>query len=127
MIAMLRFAARFFTMAAPAEEAVQDTWIDLIAGVARFEGRSPAKELDLRDHCQQGAPKPDGRPHVALLEPRILSRAVGRTRTVHSGGLLEQSPPLWSDITPERIVVGHVVLVYAQPLSRHDRRPNGRS
>lgn len=37
---MLRFARRFVSTQATAEEVVQDTWLAVVQGIARFEGRS---------------------------------------------------------------------------------------
>jgi RNA polymerase sigma-70 factor (ECF subfamily) len=41
--AMLRFASSFVPSAAIAEEVVQDTWLGLLRGIGKFEGRSSLK------------------------------------------------------------------------------------
>ena len=45
--ALLRVARMYVPSAAVAEEVVQETWIGVLKGIDRFEGRSVPGDLDL--------------------------------------------------------------------------------
>ncbi len=95
---LLRFAESFVASRAVAEEVVQDTWLGVVRGVQRFEGRSSVKTWLFR-----------------ILTNRARSAGARETRTVALGddaleGRFDRSggwnppPEPWSDSVDARVV-----------------------
>ena len=66
--ALLRVAMTHVGTRAVAEEVVQETWLGVINGIDRFEGRSLVEDLDLPDpHEHRQHPRPARAPYGAVL------------------------------------------------------------
>jgi len=114
---MLAFARTFLRDANAAEEAVQDTWIAVMVGVAKFEGRSSLKSWIFA---------------IIANKARTKARREGRMMPFSSFGTADEpavdperftpegswdSPPgLWSDISAERIVAGRELLAHVRAI-----------
>jgi len=100
---LIRFAESMVPSRAVAEEVVQDTWIGVVKGVDRFEGRSTVKTWLFR---------------ILANRARTTSAREGRTVPVGDDRELESrfdaaghwnEPPLpWSDGVDDRIVAGEL-------------------
>ena len=107
---MIRVALTFVRTEAVAEEVVQDTWIAVMRGVGRFEGRSSLKTWMFRILANQARAKserehrtvpmsalgdePDAGPSVA---PERFAGPAGR-------GVWAQPPERWSDLPEARLL-----------------------
>ena len=110
---MLAFARTFLRDPAAAEEAVQDTWLALISGIARFEERSSLKSwtFAVLANIARAKAKRNGR-SVSFSDMGYNDPAVDPDRFSGDGSWL--SPPgRWSEINPERIVGGKQLLAHA--------------
>ena len=107
---MLLLARTFVSTDASAEEVVQDTWLAVIRGIDRFEGRSSlrtwvyrilvntAKKRGVRESRtvpwsslpRRGGPRPDGRPGAVPRTPTTSTPAAGG-RSRRSGSSAEGS------------------------------------
>jgi RNA polymerase sigma-70 factor (ECF subfamily) len=98
---LLRFAGTFVSSRAVAEEVVQDTWLGVVRGIERFEGRSSVKTWLFR-----------------ILANRARSTGVREARTVSLGdddplegrfddaGVWSEPPEPWADAVDERLLAG---------------------
>jgi len=115
---LLRLAATFVPSRAVAEEVVQDTWLGVVRGIERFEGRSSlktwlfrivvnrARTAGVRERRETPTDRADSLPSA---EP-----AVPPERFNSAGGW--SSPPTpWSDDAEDRIVARET----ARKVSRH--------
>jgi RNA polymerase sigma-70 factor (ECF subfamily) len=98
---LLRFAETMVPSRAVAEEVVQDTWLGVVRGVHRFEGRSSLKTWLFRILANRAR-------SAAVREPRAvpLDEARGdvdRDRFDRSGEWAEP-PSSWSDAADDRLV-----------------------
>jgi RNA polymerase sigma-70 factor (ECF subfamily) len=110
---MLAFARTFLRDPSAAEEAVQDTWLALIAGIAKFEERSSLKSwtFAVLANIARTKAKRNGR-SVSFTDMGYNDPAVDPDRFLGDGSWL--SPPgRWSEINPERIVGGKQLLAHA--------------
>ncbi len=98
-LSMVRVACSFVPTRAVAEEVVQDTWLGVVKGLSRFEGRSSLKTWIFRILVNRarttGAREPR---HVALdtgdgLDPDRFT----------SHGVWREPPEVWSDEIEERL------------------------
>ena len=114
---MLGFARTFLRDVNAAEEAVQDTWVAVMAGVAKFEGRSSLKSWIFAIIANKARTK-------ARREGRMMpfssfgssdEPAVDPERFTPEGSW-DSPPGLWSDISPERIVAGRELLVHVRAI-----------
>ena len=100
---LLRFAQSLVGSRAVAEEVVQDTWLGVVRGVERFEGRSSFKTwlfriLVNRARSAEGREQRAGRPDA--------TEDIGE-RFDESGAWA--TPPVpWADRVDDRIVAGHL-------------------
>lgn len=100
---LLRLAESTVGSRAVAEEAVQDTWLAVVRGVDRFEGRSTLKTWLF---------------HILLNRARTAGGREVRAGAVHDeldgGGWFDASgrwldpPEPWADHVDDRIVAGHL-------------------
>ncbi|MCZ4347009.1 sigma-70 family RNA polymerase sigma factor [Devosia sp. J2-20] len=110
---MLAFARSFLRDRAAAEEAVQDTWLALIAGISEFEGRSTLKtwSFSVLANIARSKARREGRT-VSFTDMGYNDPGVDADRFSGDGTWL--SPPgQWSEIDPERIVGGRQTLEHA--------------
>jgi len=124
---LVRFAASIIGSHAQAEEVVQDAWMAVHAGVARFEGRSSLVTWIF-----------------SIVVNRARTRVSREGRLVGLGALLEgatpgergvplsefkpdghwvEAPRLWDELNPERIVGGRQLWDHVQAVI--DRLPSG--
>lgn len=107
---LIRFAVTITRNTASAEEIVQDTWVSVLRGIDRFEGRSSLKSWIFtilinraRTRLRQDArliPFDDAGP-----ENDLHAAFDGR-------GKWTQMPALWDEVTAERVVEGRSVLAH---------------
>jgi RNA polymerase sigma-70 factor (ECF subfamily) len=113
--AMIRVAARYVPSPAIAEEVVQETWMGVIRGLGRFEGRSSVKTWLFRIVENQartrGAREPRATPFSALAsdgeggEPAVdPARFVGRGDPF--AGYWATPPARFSDLPEQRLLSG---------------------
>jgi RNA polymerase sigma-70 factor (ECF subfamily) len=100
---LLRFAQSLVGSRAVAEEVVQDTWLAVVRGVERFEGRSSFKTwlfriLVNRARSAEGREQRAGRPDV-------LDDVAGR---FDADGAWATPPVPWADRAEDRIVAQHL-------------------
>jgi RNA polymerase sigma-70 factor (ECF subfamily) len=98
---LLRFAETMVPSRAVAEEVVQDTWLGVVRGVHRFEGRSSLKTWLFHILANRAR-------SAAVREPRALPLDDARgdvdgDRFDRSGGWAEP-PSSWSDAADDRLV-----------------------
>jgi RNA polymerase sigma factor (sigma-70 family) len=124
---LVRFAATIIGSHAQAEEVVQDAWLAVYAGVGRFEGRSSLVTWIF-----------------SIVMNRARTRVSREGRLVGLGSLMEgtpsgergvplsefkpdghwaQSPKLWDELNPERVVGGKQLWDHVQTVV--DRLPAG--
>jgi len=124
---LVRFAASIIGSHAQAEEVVQDAWLAVYAGVDRFEGRSSLVTWIF-----------------SIVTNRARTRITREGRLVGLGALMEgaapgtrgvplsdfkpdghwaETPKLWDELSPERIVGGRQLWDHVQTVI--DRLPAG--
>jgi RNA polymerase sigma-70 factor (ECF subfamily) len=124
---LVRVAASIIGSRAQAEEVVQDAWLAVFAGIARFEGRSSlstwvfsivlnrARTRASREGRLVGLP--------ALMDgSRSGERAVPVSAFKPDGHWIEP-PRLWDEISPERIIGGRQLWDHVQDVI--ERLPAG--
>ncbi len=114
---MVSFAHSFIRDRTAAEEAVQDTWIAVMAGISSFEGRSSLKSWIFAIVANKARTK-------AKRESRMVpfasfgsasEPALDADRFTPEGSW-DSPPGLWSDITPERVVAGRELLSHVRAI-----------
>lgn len=108
---LLRVALTYVSNPAAAEEVVQETWMGVLEGIHRFEGRSSfktwlfkiltnqAKTRGEREGRYVPFPSVGGDAGAAHDEP-----AVDPSRFDHTGRWIT-APTSWDDVTPERLLL----------------------
>jgi RNA polymerase sigma-70 factor (ECF subfamily) len=96
---LLRFAQSLVGSRAVAEEVVQDTWLAVVRGVERFEGRSSFKTWLFRILVNR-ARSAEGREQRAG-RPEVLDDVAGR---FDADGAWATPPVPWADRAEDRIV-----------------------
>ncbi|TAL10072.1 MAG: sigma-70 family RNA polymerase sigma factor [Nitrospirae bacterium] len=109
---LLRLAMAFVASRAIAEEVVQETWIGVLEGLARFEGRSSLKTWIFRILTNQaktrGVRESRTVPFSPLGNDDADKPSVDPTRFLTSGYFVDHwaSPPTpWDEATPERLLL----------------------
>jgi RNA polymerase sigma-70 factor (ECF subfamily) len=106
--ALLRFARVFVRDEAAAEEVVQDTWMAVLEGLDRFEGRASFKTWLHRIVANKAKTRAvrEGRsvPLSALAETERDEHAVDPER-FDASGHWRDPPARWTDETPERLAL----------------------
>ncbi|HLF41762.1 MAG TPA: sigma-70 family RNA polymerase sigma factor [Acidimicrobiia bacterium] len=99
---LLRLASTFVPNRAVAEEVVQDTWLGVVRGIDRFEGRSSLRTWLFRILVNRartaGSRERRSTPVDLTAEPAVPSERFG------SGGQWRDPPAPWSDDAEDRIV-----------------------
>ena len=103
---------------AQAEEVVQDAWLAVFSGIGRFEGRSSLASW-LFTIVLNRARTRIGREGRMVALPAILDGAQGGERAVDPGRFLAdghwaESPRLWEELDPERVVGGRQLWEHVQ-------------
>jgi RNA polymerase sigma-70 factor (ECF subfamily) len=112
--AMVRFASGYVPSTAVAEEVVQETWIAVIRGIDRFEGRSSLRTWIFRILANQartrGARERRTVPVSALVaelaDAEQPSVPIERFAGPPGRGMWAQPPARWSDQPEERLLIG---------------------
>jgi RNA polymerase sigma-70 factor (ECF subfamily) len=94
---LLRFAESLVASRAIAEEVVQDTWLGVVRGVQRFEGRSSVKTWLFRILTNRARSAGSREPRTAALDDALEGRFD------RSGGW-NPPPEPWSDSVDARVV-----------------------
>jgi RNA polymerase sigma-70 factor, ECF subfamily len=96
---LLRFAESLVPSRAVAEEVVQDTWLGVVRGIDRFEGRSSVKTWLFRILINRARTAGAREPRNAVLDPDdVLEGRFG------ASGAWEQPPEPWADAVDARLV-----------------------
>lgn len=82
-----RLALAFVSSDAVAEEVVQETWLAVLTGIARFEGRSSVKTWIFK-----------------ILANRAKTRAIREKRTINFSELEDPSEPDHAAVDPQRFL-----------------------
>lgn len=117
---LLRVASAFVPSRAVAEEVVQDTWLGVVKGIERFEGRSSLKTWLFRIVVNRarstGVRERRETPTDSIHEPAVPPERFG------PHGEWSSPPVPWTDDAEDRIVARDT----ARKVSRHlDRLPAG--
>lgn len=101
-VGLIRFAQNFVSTAASAEELVQETWISVLDGIDRFEGRSRLKTWIYGILANQARRR-------AVREERMTPLSALAVESVENDDLVDRfgsdgrwlNPPSGQDLTPE--------------------------
>lgn len=106
--AMVRMCAGLVRNHATAEELVQETWIAVLKNIGRFEGRSSLAGwiYTILINKARSRLKRDGR-NVSFDES---GEDNGLQAAFDGRGHWKNTPELWNELTPERVVEGRSVL-----------------
>jgi len=123
--AMVRFASGFVPSTAVAEEVVQDTWIAVIRGLGRFEGRSTLRTWIFRILANQARTRgvrerrtvPASSLTDELAEAEQPSVSIERFAGPPGRGMWAQPPARWSDQPEERLLVGATFERFAETVT----------
>jgi RNA polymerase sigma-70 factor, ECF subfamily len=100
---LLRFAESLVPSRAVAEEVVQDTWLGVVRGIHRFEGRSSVKTWLFRILVYRARTAGAHEPRPAQLEPDdVLEGRFGPS------GAWDQPPEPWADAIDSRITADKI-------------------
>ena len=119
---LMRLARTFVSSEAVAEEVVQDTWVAVIEGIHRFEGRSSLKTWVYRILSNQAKTRGARENKYVPLnnygqahddqEERMNSREFHKTNL--NGGAWMMAPISWDDYSPERLFLSKEVQQYLE-------------
>ncbi len=98
--AMLRLAATFVHSHAVAEEVVQETWVGVLRGIERFEGRSSLKTWLLAILCNRA--RSAGTREARSVADDDIVATVDASR-FDAAGAWSQPPVPWTEEVEERI------------------------
>jgi RNA polymerase sigma-70 factor (ECF subfamily) len=98
--AMVRLAATYVPNRAVAEEVVQDTWLGVVRGVERFEGRSSLRTWLLRILVNRA--RTAGARERRLVPVGTGEPAVDPSR-FDEGGVWSEPPAPWADAVDDRL------------------------
>jgi RNA polymerase sigma-70 factor (ECF subfamily) len=96
---MIRVASAFVPSRAVAEEVVQDTWIGVIKGIGRFEGRSSLKTWIFRILVNRARTTGAREPRSVELD---TGDGLGSDRYT-AGGAWREPPAPWTDDVDDRL------------------------
>jgi len=104
---MVRLAQTFVSSRAVAEEVTQDTWLAVLKGIGRFEGRSSLKTWIFRILSNRAR-------STGVLEQRttpvdVSDEAAVDRRRFDAGGAWSDPPAHWSDEVVDRFSSGPLV------------------
>ncbi len=111
---LLRLASTFVPSRAVAEEVVQDTWVGVIRGIERFEGRSSLKTWLFRIVVNR-ARTAGVRERREISTDRADSEPAVPPERFNAAGGWSSPPSPWTDDAEERIVARDM----AKKVSRH--------
>ncbi len=107
--AMVRVAGAIVGSTASGEEIAQETWLAVIGGLSKFEGKASFKNwvFAILSNKARTRAKRDGRNVALVLEPTEGDSAQATLNArFNPDGTWSDHPDLWEEITPERILAG---------------------
>jgi len=107
---LLRVAGSFVSSAAVAEEVVQDTWLAVVKGIERFEGRSSVKTWLFRILLNRARTTGASEPRASALD--VLSDDAFDERfeaRFDRSGVWSEPPVPWTDRVDDGIVASQLV------------------
>jgi RNA polymerase sigma-70 factor (ECF subfamily) len=120
-------AAAIIGSQAQAEEVVQDTWVAVFSGIGRFEGRSSIATWLFSIALNRARSRATRERRSVSLPPGLDGAEPGERGVPLSAfkpdGHWVETPRLWDDITPERIVAGRQIWDQVQTVL--EQLPNG--
>ncbi|MCX7378567.1 MAG: sigma-70 family RNA polymerase sigma factor [Alphaproteobacteria bacterium] len=116
--ALVGVAAGIIGSRAQAEEVVQDTWIAVHGGIARFEGRSSLASWIYAIVLNRARTRIGKEGRLVGL-PSVLDGAQGEERAMPASafrpdGHWAEAPRLWDELDPERVVGGRQLWEHVQ-------------
>lgn len=124
---LVRFAAAIIGSHAQAEEVVQDAWIAVHTGIGRFEGRSSLVTWIFSIVMNRARTRVSREGRLLGLGALMEGTSPGERGVPLSAfkpdGHWAESPRLWEELTPERVVFGRQLWEHAQ--AAIDRLPAG--
>jgi RNA polymerase sigma-70 factor (ECF subfamily) len=115
---LVRFAASIIGSHAQAEEVVQDSWIAVYAGVARFEGRSSLVTWIFSIVVNRARTRVSREGRLVGLGALIEGTPSGERGVPLSDfkpdGHWAEAPRLWDELNPERVVAGRQLWDHVQ-------------
>ncbi len=106
---MVRFAQTFVSSRAVAEEVAQDTWLAVLKGIDRFEGRSSLKTWVFRILANRA--RTTGARENRTVPVDIESTGAVDSRRFDATGHWAEPPAHWSEEVDDRLSTGPVVAV----------------
>jgi RNA polymerase sigma-70 factor, ECF subfamily len=107
--ALLRLALVFVPSRAIAEEVVQETWVGVLDGLDRFEGRSSLKTWIFRILTNRaktrGVREKRTVPFSAFADPEADSAPAVEAARFRPDGMWGVAPRRWEDNTPEKLLM----------------------
>ena len=113
---LIRVARYYVNSDASAEDVVQDTWIAVLRGVDRFEGRSSFKTWLLRILVNRARTTGVKEHRVVPIDPQV-ERAVNAHR-FNEGGMWTDPPVPFTETIDNGIVNGPIVQLVHESISR---------
>jgi RNA polymerase sigma-70 factor, ECF subfamily len=107
--AMLRLALAFVPSRAVAEEVVQETWLSVLDGLSKFEGRSTLKTWIFRILTNRaktrGIREHRSVPLSSFSESDATSESAVDPARFHANGHWAAPPRRWEESTPEKLLM----------------------
>ena len=98
---MIRFAQTFVSSRAVAEEVVQDTWLGVLRGIDRFQGRSSLKTWIFRILANRA--RSTGTREQRAVPVDIADHDAVDSRRFDAAGSWTDPPPHWSEDVDNRL------------------------
>jgi RNA polymerase sigma-70 factor (ECF subfamily) len=115
---LVRFAASIIGSHAQAEEVVQDSWLAVYAGVKRFEGRSSLVTWIFSIVMNRAKTRASREGRLvglgALMEGTSPTQRAVPLTDFKPDGHWAETPKLWDELSPERIVGGRQLWDHVQ-------------
>ena len=110
---LVRVACYYVSSRASAEDVAQDTWMAVVRGIERFEGRSSFKTWLFRILVNRARSTGVKEHRVVPIDPMVSDRSVSASRFDQSGAWIEPPAP-FTETVEDGIVNGPIVrLVHA--------------
>lgn len=113
---LIRVARYYVNSDASAEDVVQDTWIAVLHGVDRFEGRSSFKTWLIRILVNRARTTGVNEHRVVPIDPQV-ERALNAHR-FNEGGMWSDPPVPFTETIDNGIVNGPIVQLVRESISR---------